>query len=265
MALRHGSVSIAAWVVFASALALPAPSAAETGVEGAEARAAEPTKRSPVHAPTIPIEERPHTIAEADLGVIALPNAPISASRRGGDVPFVRIGRGDATLLIGLKALARVGREFELGAGLRFGPSPTSDDEYGGATGLVRTHSRSYMSISTEARYLPFRFGAVEGWVGALVGITIIADRYTTQSGTAVPTILGERTVTVRSEGLSFGVQGGVLWNLSDRWVAGFAARGSAWMMPSTPTCTPIGDCATLSGPILALEGGLTLGYRVPL
>jgi hypothetical protein len=218
-----------------------------------------------VVAPTTPIEARPHTIAEADLGVIALPGAPVSASRRGGDVPFVTIGRGDATLLVGLKALARVSREFELGAGLRFGPSPTTDDEYGGATGLRRTHSRSYMLISTEARYIPFRWGDFEGWMGAIVGLTVIADRYTTQNGASVPTILGERTVTIRSEGLSIGAQGGVLWNLSDHWVTGFMMRTSAWMMPRTPRCSPIGDCATLSGPIVAIEGGLTLGYRVPL
>jgi hypothetical protein len=218
-----------------------------------------------VLAPTVPIEARPHTVAEADLGVIALPGAPISASRRGGEVPFVTIGRGDATLLVGLKALARVSREFELGAGLRFGPSPTADDEYGGATGLLRTHSRSYMLISSEARYIPVRYGDFEGWMGALVGLTVIADRYTTKNGTSVPTILGERTVTIRSEGLSMGVQGGVLWNLSDHWVTGFVMRASAWMMPRTPRCSPIGDCATLSGPIVAIEGSLTVGYRVPL
>jgi hypothetical protein len=209
--------------------------------------------------------DRPHTIAEADLGIIALPTAPISQSQRGGAVPFGQIGTGDATLLIGLKALVRVANKFEVGAGVRFGPSPTSDDQYGGAKGLTRTHSRSYYLMSAEGRYIPFKLNTFDFWGGALVGLSVIADRYVTSSGESVPTILGERSVTVRSEGLSFGLQAGVTWNLSERWITGFAMRGTGWLMPRVPSCTPIGDCATLSGAVFAIEGGFTVGYRVPL
>jgi hypothetical protein len=240
-------------------------SAAKVFLDASHAAAEPPTNKRLPTEPSIPIEDRPHTIAELDLGIIALPTAPISQSRRGGDVPFVRIGTGDATVLVGLKALARVARELELGAGLRLGPSPTSDEEFGGVTGLARTHSRSYMLFSAEGRYIPYRRKQIEVFVGAIGGLTIVADRYLTNSGPSVPTIFGQRTVTVRSEGLSLGLQTGVLYNLSERWVAGFALRGSVWFLPQTPRCAPIGDCATISGSVVAFEGGLTLGYRVAL
>jgi hypothetical protein len=212
------------------------------------------------------IIDRPHTIAELQAGVVALPTAPVSPGQRGGDTPFVgKIGRGDATLQVGLHILYRWNRYFAVGAGAFFAPSPTSDSEYGGLTGLKRTHARSYLFMGTEARFIPIHYKYVEAWVGMTVGGVVVADRFTNESAAAVPTILGTSEVTVRSEGLAIGGQVGGSYYLSENWIAGINLRGLAWFLPDSPRCSGIGDCATLTGVVAAIEFGVTIGYRLAL
>src|SRR5262252_2253140 len=112
--------------------------------------------------------DRPHTIAELEAGAIAIPTAPISKATRGGDTPFLKgvFGKGDATIQTGIHLLYRGGRDWALGAGALFAPSPTSDSNAGGLGILPRTHSRSYLWIGTEGRYVPLHLRTVEGWVG---------------------------------------------------------------------------------------------------
>ena len=209
---------------------------------------------------------RPHTIAEAEFGVIALPNAPISAGRRGGDTPIIgKIGNGDATLLIGMHLLYRGDPRWMIGASALFGPSPTTDTGYGGRSDLERTHARNYFWIGGEARYYPLRVRLFEGYVGASVGGVVVADRYSNASGETAPPIYGEKSVTVRSEGFSAGLLAGLRWNFAHSWGVGFSLRVDQWILPTQQACTPVGDCSTLSGGVLALGGGLVIGYRIPL
>ena len=213
---------------------------------------------------------RPHTIAELEAGIIALPNAPISSGQAGGNAPLFQIGKGDATIQTGLHLLYRAGGDFAIGAGLSFAPRPTSDPDYGigGLSGLPRTHSRSYLLIGTEGRYIPFHTRFFEAWVGLTAGGVVIADRFSTtavQARDQVPTILGVREVTIRTEGFAVGVQAGGSYIITDRWVAGIALRIDRWLLPNAPQCSPIGDCATLTGTVAAFETGLTIGYRLPL
>lgn len=209
---------------------------------------------------------RPHTIAEVEAGVIALPNAPISAGRRGGDTPLIgQIGNGDATLLVGMHLLYRGDPRWMIGAAALFGPSPTSDTGYGGRSGLERTHTRNYFWIGGEARYYPLRVRLFEGFVGVSVGGVVVGDRYVNDSGDTVPPIYGEKSVTVRTEGFSAGLIGGLRWNFSHSWGVGFSLRADQWVLPTQQACTPVGDCSTLSGGVLALGGGLVIGYRIPL
>ena len=212
--------------------------------------------------------DKPHTIAEFEAGVIALPNAPISQGQRGGDTPIGSIGKGDATVQTGLHLLYRGGAEWAIGAGFLFGPNPTSDPQYGGASGLTRSHSRNYLRIGTEGRYVPFRSKVLEAWVGLTAGGVIIADRFTTEETDKrdrVPAILGTRTQTVRTEGFALGFQAGGSWMFADRLVAGAALRADRWILPSSARCAAMGDCATLTGTVEAFEFGLTIGYRLPL
>lgn len=212
------------------------------------------------------IIDRPHTVAELEAGIIALPNAPISSGQRGGDAPIVgKLGRGDATLQTGIHLLYRWNRDYAVGAGALFAPSPTSDEEYGGLSSLPRTHSRSYLFLGIEGRYIPVHYKYFEAWVGLSSGAVIVADRFTTEAGGVVPTILGTREVTIGTEGFAFGAQAGGTYYLTENWLAGANLRGYHWILPETRQCSSIGDCATLSGSVQAFELGLTIGYRLAL
>ena len=52
---------------------------------------------------------------------------------------------------------------------------------------------------------------------------------------------------------------------LSENWIAGANLRGYQWFLPDARQCSPIGDCATLTGSVQVFEFGLTIGYRLPL
>jgi hypothetical protein len=218
--------------------------------------------------PAPSILSRPHTVALLELGMIALPTAPISPAHRGGDLPFgpwSKFGKGDATIQTGIHVVFRATPDFAFGAGVLFGPSPTQDDEYGGLSGLSRSHSRNYFTIGGDARYYPLRSRWVEGWLGLSAGGVVIADRFDTNAGEDVPKILGYKEVTVSTEGLSVGVQLGADWMFADRWVAGLTVRTDRWILPNSPACSVIGDCATLQGIVEVFQLGLTIGYRIPL
>lgn len=207
--------------------------------------------------------DRQHTVAEFEVGVMALPTAPISATQRGGDTPFGTIGKGDATIITGLHLLFRGAPHWAVGAGFIFAPRPTSDRDTGGT--LERSHARSYLLGGVEARYFPFRYRLIEGWIGLAGSAVVIADRYSWTQAPAVPAILGSRTVTIQTEGFALGLQAGLNWLFAERWVAGVTTRASRWILPQSAQCSPVGDCATLSGTVEAFELGLRLGYRIPL
>jgi hypothetical protein len=232
---------------------------------------------SSAHAETLDVKtgagdplDRPHTVAEIEVGALALPTAPISPSQRSSDPVFKS---GDFTMQTGLHLLFRGGRDWAIGAGAVFSPFPSSDEEYGGLRGLKRTHKRGYLTLNTEGRYIPLHenvhvFGTtftVEGWVGLTAGMVVVGDRFLTDEGADVPTILGSKEVTIRTEGFTLGLQGGFAWLFSESWLAGFTLRADRWVLPTSPRCSPIGDCSTLTGTLAAFEAGLQVGYRIPL
>jgi hypothetical protein len=213
---------------------------------------------------------RPHTIASIELGAIVLPNAAISKANAGGDTPLGGIGNGDATLQTGVHLLYRANRDYAIGAGAMFAPKPTSDTSYASGN-ITRTHTRSYMQLGVEGRYFPLRYRWFEVWFGADVGVVVIADRFATQ-GEAVPTILGTREYTVRTEGFAVGVAVGGDYIITDNWVIGLALRAERWILPNAtnqpltdPACSSIGDCPTLTGTVAAFQIGFAVGYRIPL
>jgi hypothetical protein len=214
------------------------------------------------------VVDRPHTIAEVEAGIIALPTAPISASQRGGDtgVPFLgKVGSGDATINLGIHVLYRWNDKFAIGATGAFAPAPTADDQYGGDRNLPRTHSRSYLFLGMEGRYYPVHYKFAEVYLGPSVGAVVVADRFTTEAGDEVPPILGVPEVTIRTEGLALGGQIGGNYYFSENWILGGALRAYDWILPTRPRCSSIGDCATLQGQVLVLQLGITIGYRLPL
>jgi hypothetical protein len=232
---------------------------------------------APAYADDLPHEhvtllDRSHTVAEAEAGIIALPTAPISPASRGGSTPLGAVGNGDATIQTGIHILYRATRDWAIGAGAIFAPRPTSDPNCancGGASGLSRSHSRSYLFLGGEGRYYPFRTRWVEGWVGVTGGTIVVADRFTTTSAPMVPSLLGTNQVTVSSTGFAVGGQAGVDYLISDSFVVGLALRADWWLLPDESrllsSCDAINDCPTLHGSVAAFELGVTMGYRIPL
>jgi hypothetical protein len=219
--------------------------------------------------------DRSHTVAELEGGILALPSAPISPANRGGSTPLGSVGNGDATVMTGLHVLYRADSQWAIGAGATFAPRPTSDPNYGGALGgaggLQRTHSRSYLILGGEGRYFPLHTRTLQGWLGVTGGGIVVGDRFTTNGGAAVPSLLGDQTVTVSTEGLSVGVQAGLDYLITDRLVVGLALRADWWLLPkekpfsAETSCDTIGDCPTLTGSVAAFEMSVTFGYRIPL
>jgi outer membrane protein W len=215
--------------------------------------------------------DRPHTVLNLEAGIIALPNAAISQSNRGGATPLGTVGNGDATLQTGVHILYRANGDWAIGAGALFAPRPTADTNYGGASGLSRTHSRSYLTLGGEARYYPLRSRWFEGWFGLTSGAIVVGDRYVNNNAPQVPSILGNNETTVSTEGFAIGVQIGADYLVTDSWVIGLAIRADRWFLPDQKpfsketSCDPVGDCPTLTGSVAAFEFGLTVGYRIPL
>ena len=211
---------------------------------------------------------RPHTMAELEAGAIVLPSAPISAAQRGGNLPVgLAIGKGDATIQLGVHLMYRATPIWAIGALVSFAPRPTSDTGYGlgGSSGLSRTHSRDYLFVGAEGRFVPLHYKLLEGWIGAQAGGIIIADRFITNNAGAYSDVLGYPEVNERTEGFSAGIQLGLSYSFSESFVVGFSLRGSGWFLPSTPQCSAIQDCATLTNTAVVYEGGFLFGYRIPL
>lgn len=206
-----------------------------------------------------------------EAGIIALPNAAISPSNQGGATPLGTVGSGDATLETGVHILYRANGDWAIGAGALFAPRPTSDSNYGGASGLHRTHSRSYLELGGEVRYYPFRSRWLEAWFGLTAGAVVVGDRYTNDSAPQEPSLLGNNQTTVSTEGFGLGAQLGADYLVTDSWVIGLAIRAERWVLPDQKTfsqqtaCDPVGDCPTLTGGVAAFEFGLSAGYRIPL
>ncbi len=207
---------------------------------------------------------RKHTLALLEGGIIVLPNAAVSSSTHGGDVPFVPVGNGDATIQLGIHILYRPFRDWAFGANFLFDPKPTSstcDTE----SGLSRTCTRAYFFIGGEGRYIPLHWRSFEGFIGAQTGVVIVADRFTTNAGIAKPAIFGDREYSLSTEGFFIGAQLGVDWYISDRIVVGLLSRYNHWVLPEQPKCSPILDCTTLTGGVDSIDFGFTLGYRISL
>jgi hypothetical protein len=257
-----GGVSFLAWPCALAILLVAGPAYAEP--TPADKESEEIVER---------VVARAYTTAELEGGIIALPTAPISPVSQGGSTPFGKLGKGDATVMTGVHLLFRCdarcpfgGSALAFGVGALLGPRPTSDNI--GTPQLPRTHSRSYLWVGGEARYIPLHRRWIEAWVGLTVGGILVADRYDNNSGGANPEFTGAwnlNEVTVRTEGLAFGPQIGVDWMFADRFVLGFAIRYDRWILPTSQECSPLGDCSTLTGAVDAYEGGLTIGYRLPL
>jgi hypothetical protein len=226
----------------------------------------EPARRSADQKPRGDEDEegdenrRPYALFQAGGAFVAIPFAELCNVSEDDCQP------GETSLGITLHSLARLG-DFGFGAGITytFGLRPTN---VAGDPGLERKHSRSYFQVEGEFRYYPPRLGELEWWVGATVGGVVINDSWTTPADRepyADTAFVGPRSLTLSTEGLAAGIAIGGQWRFYDQFILGTRLRYGNWLLPPERERTPLGDLASFAGRIDILEGGVVLGYMLPI
>jgi hypothetical protein len=202
--------------------------------------------------------ERPHTMAELGIGLLTLPGAEVC----------VKTGctSGDASIEVDLWQMYHATPAFAVGAGATFALRPTTDNFRGEAGGFDRTHTRSYFLVEAQGRYYALNLDWAEAWIGATVGGVILSDRYTMGDDKATGiALLGPRSSTVRTEGLTLGSLLGANWMFSPNWSVGFTLRYMRWFLPHNPATTVFGDRATLADQQNVFNFGLSVAYQIAL
>lgn len=203
------------------------------------------------------LAERPYTQAELGVGMLTLPGARFCLSNPGSCT------RGDTSPEGYLVMLYRPNRQWAFGAGATIG-LPSGSDKAPPAN-LDRSHTRSYLMLDTTARYYGLQLDSIEGWVGGTVGAVIINDLYKNNAENPSAPILGPQGVSVRTEGLSAGIEAGVAWSFANNWSLAGVLRTAWWFLPGTKACAPTGDCATLGGETTMFFLGGAVAYRIGL
>jgi len=128
---------------------------------------------------------------------------------------------------------------------------------------FVRIHSRDYLVVGAEGRYTFARASWGHVWVGVSAGGVIVADRYTSPEAPRVPPLVATGEVAARTEGAFVGAQVGAFRAVSKTFSLGVTAGAQRWWLPESSHCGAFGDCATLTGPVHALNAGLSLRYEL--
>jgi hypothetical protein len=207
---------------------------------------------------------RAHTLAQLGLGLITLPAADVCLTPE-------QCTKGDTSLEVSFWQMYRANRYFAIGAGTSLALNPTVDNPPSD-TAIKRNHTRGYFSVEAQGRYYALRMDLIELWLGITAGGVIISDRYAVAeddhaitSSASQPAIIGPRSTTVRTEGLTVGGVMGAQWTIAPNWAIGAAFRYARWFVPDTPAKSAFLDSATLTGQQSVLYLGLLCSYRIVL
>ncbi|MEZ4301460.1 MAG: hypothetical protein R3B70_41385 [Polyangiaceae bacterium] len=204
--------------------------------------------------------DRPYTLAEVDVGFLALPAADVCIKSTND------CEQGEGSFAAGIHNHYRFGA-FAIGAGILWATTLRSDAARG-ADGLEREHSRSYFSVQGQFRWYALRLEEWEGWVGATLGGVVVNDSWSVLADRDpyVDTdFVGPRASTLGTEGLSAGVGIGAEWSFAPSWSIGTTLRYSNWFFPESPKPLPLGDPASLSGRVDILALSVSLAYHIAL
>jgi hypothetical protein len=89
------------------------------------------------------------------------------------------------------------------------------------------------------ARYYPYVGETLEGWLGAGGGLVVLRDTYRTTSSDREYSTVGTPGVTIRTEGYSLGLGGGVAVALYPGWSLGLNLRFGSWFLPKEAARSP--------------------------
>jgi len=204
--------------------------------------------------------DRPYTLAEVELGLLALPAADVCI-RSATDCE-----QGEGSLAVGIHNLYRIGA-FGIGAGINWATTLRSDAARG-APELKREHSRAYFIVEGQFRYYALRSADWEGWAGLTLGGVVVNDSWSViedREPYADTDFVGPRAVTLGTEGVSAGLAIGAEWSFASNWSVGGILRYSNWFFPESPPPLPTNDPASLSGRVDMIALSIALAYRIAL
>ena len=204
--------------------------------------------------------DRPYTLAEVELGFLALPAAEVCI-RSPTDCE-----QGEGSLAVGIHNHYRFG-SFAIGAGIDWATTLRSDVARGEPS-LRREHSRSYFLVEGQFRYYALRLNDWEGWVGATLGGVVVNDSWSVLADRqpyADTDFVGPRASTLGTEGLSAGIGIGAEWSFRPSWSVGVTLRYANWFFPQNPKPLPLNDPASLSGRVDMVALVIALAYRIAL
>jgi hypothetical protein len=194
-------------------------------------------------------------MAEFGVGFFTLPGAEVCIEKQAG------CSKGDSSLALSAWPLFRRD-DLAVGAGVMLGVTSAKDAPRIDPPDVPRDHSRRYFSIEVTARYYVPLILRTEGWVGVTTGLGVVNDTFQSQRGLADKAVVGPRGLTLLTEGFTIGLAAGVAYAVSENWHFGGCVRLSNWFLPGTPTRDPLGDLASLTGRVTAVDLGFTMAYR---
>ncbi len=205
---------------------------------------------------------RAHTLAQLGVGLITLPAADVCLRPQ-------QCTKGDTSLEVNFWQMYRANRYFAIGAGTSLALNPTVDNPSSDAA-VRRNHTRGYFSVEAQARYYALRMDLIELWMGVTAGGVIISDRYAvaetdSDNSASKPAIIGPRSSTVRTEGVTVGAVLGAQWSIAPNWAVGASFRYARWFVPENAARSVFLDSATLTGQQGVLYMGLLCSYRIVL
>jgi hypothetical protein len=200
---------------------------------------------------------RPTGIVEAGVGWLTLPGASVCAGST--------CKKGDTSFELDAWELFRANRRFAFGAGFLLGLIPTTDAPRTDPMGIVRDHTRSYLTLEGTIRHYPYIGESVELWWGVTGGIAVVNDRFTVNDSTMDLALVGGNGSTIRTEGASIGAAGGAVFWLANHWSLGTTFRYGNWFLPKVAAKDPLLDEASLTGRSTMFSLGISLAYRIQL
>jgi len=200
-------------------------------------------------------------IAEVGVGWLTLPGARVCSERSSGS----GCRKGDTSFDLELWEVYRFDRRFAFGAGALLGLIPTTDAPKNDPAGVERDHARSYLTLEGMLRHYPYVGESVELWWGVSGGLAVVSDRFQVSNKNSDLALVGQRGVTIRSEGGTIGLVGGAEFWLAQHWSLGTVLRYGNWFLPKTAAKDPLLDEASLTGRNTMFSLGISLAYRIPL
>ncbi|HTQ05382.1 MAG TPA: hypothetical protein VMI54_16075 [Polyangiaceae bacterium] len=201
---------------------------------------------------------RPVGMAEGNLSVLTLPGAEVCVQRNTG------CKHGDVVFGLEGWEFYRWSSHWAFGAGVMLGLLPTAYPR-SPPESVPRDHTRSYFSFEGMLRYYPYIGERFEAWFGPFGGLVVVSDRFTEIVSNDDRALLGSQGVTLRTEGGSIGLAGGLARELGEHVSLLGSLRVSQWFLRFTPEKDPLGATGSLTGSNTAIMLGVGIAYRASL